>query len=100
MGMRIVVPSIGWSNVGIIREWYKDDGDWINVGAPLGALLMGARLHAVTALDSGFLRLKTRKRLVGTTVKHGDVLGVIVAPGESYEVVSQSSPSVPLRVKL
>jgi pyruvate/2-oxoglutarate dehydrogenase complex dihydrolipoamide acyltransferase (E2) component len=97
MGMRVVVPAVGWAETGVLREWHKEDGDWIAIGAPLCTLQIGASKHALTALDSGFLRMSSRKAAVGTVVRRGDLLGLILAPGESSEPLVRGIPAFPAR---
>jgi pyruvate dehydrogenase E2 component (dihydrolipoamide acetyltransferase) len=67
---------------GIVAEWLKKDGDFIQVGESLLSVEAEKATLAVEAFESGILRIPASSPPPGTEVPVGTILGYLVQPGE------------------
>jgi pyruvate dehydrogenase E2 component (dihydrolipoamide acetyltransferase) len=82
--MPITVPRLGWSmEEGTFVNWLKQEGDRIQPGEPLFVLESDKAAENIEALDAGILHIPPESPKPGTMVKVGDVLGWVVAEGET-----------------
>lgn len=89
MAIEITVPRLGWSmDEGIFGEWLKRDGDRIEPGDPLFVLEVEKAAQEIPSMDGGILRIVPEAPQPGETVRVGQLLAYLVAPGESAPVTS------------
>ena len=87
MVIRITVPRLGWSmEEGTFSEWLKHDGDSVAAGDLLFVLENDKASQEVESLDSGVLHIPAGSPKPGDKVTVGQLLGYLVAPGESIPV--------------
>jgi len=87
MAVEITVPRLGWSmEEATFVEWLKPAGQAVKVGEPLFALESDKVTMEVEALDSGILHLFPDGPVPGAVVKLGQVIGHLLAAGESPRV--------------
>lgn len=67
---------------GTFAGWLKAEGDTVKPGDPLFTLDGDKALQEVEATDGGRLHIPASAPASGTTVRVGDLLGYLVAPGE------------------
>jgi pyruvate dehydrogenase E2 component (dihydrolipoamide acetyltransferase) len=85
----IIVPRLGWSmEEGTFAGWLKPDGARIQSGDTLFVLESDKSAEEIESLDAGILRIPPDGPKAGDTVKVGQVLGHLVAEGESVPVES------------
>ncbi len=83
MAIEIVMPKLGLAmEEGILDEWIKQDGDEVQPGDILFIIESDKALQEIEAFDSGILRISPDAPPVGATVKIGELLAYLVAPGE------------------
>lgn len=81
MAIEIILPKIDQDmREGIIVEWKKQEGQWIEKGEILYLLETEKITIEIEAPESGFLANVSAK--VGDTVLAGTVIAFILAPGE------------------
>ncbi len=103
MGMRLVVPASDWFGPYILRQWVKEDGDWVNAGHPVCILTAGSRQMAVMSYESGLFQISATAPLrVGAVLQRLELLGHVVCPGDSEagRTVLPSLPPFTPRAKL
>ncbi len=84
MAIEIVMPKLGWTmEEGILDEWIKQDGDEVQPGDIIFVVESDKALQEIEAFDGGILRISPDAPPVGSTVKIGELLAYLVAPGES-----------------
>ena len=107
MPIKITIPRLGWSmEEGTFSEWLKHDGDPVVAGDLLFVLESDKASQEVESLDSGLLYIPADAPKPGDKVTVGQLLGYLLADGESVPVVELSaavtatspdtSPSPPL----
>lgn len=80
MAVPIPVPRFGIAMAGSrVAEWYRPDGATVATGDPICCLETGEVAMEIEAESGGILRHQIP---VGATCPPGDVLGVILLPGE------------------
>jgi pyruvate dehydrogenase E2 component (dihydrolipoamide acetyltransferase) len=67
-------------------EWLKKDGDEVKAGEPLFAVETDKAVQEIESLDAGILRLTPTSPRKDDKVRVGDVLGYLVAAGETTPV--------------
>lgn len=93
MAAEIVVPRLGWSmDEGVFSGWLKNEGELVEVGDDLFELESDKATQPVESFDSGILRLPLSSPKPGDSVKVGQCLGYLCAPGE--EIPNASTPPV------
>jgi pyruvate dehydrogenase E2 component (dihydrolipoamide acetyltransferase) len=99
MAHEVTVPRLGWTmEEGTFGGWLRVDGDAVREGDELFVLESDKASEAVTALDAGILRILADGPRRGDTVKVGQRLGYLVAPGEappSPEVTAPAAAATP-----
>jgi len=84
MAIEIVMPKLGWTmEEGILDEWIKQDGDEVQPGDIIFVVESDKALQEIEAFDGGILRISPDAPPVGSTVKIGETLAYLVAPGEA-----------------
>ncbi|MFO1063054.1 MAG: 2-oxo acid dehydrogenase subunit E2 [Pirellulales bacterium] len=97
----ITTPRLGWSmEEGVFGEWLKAPGEFVRAGDLLFLLEGEKAATEIESIDSGILCIPSDAPLPGTTVKVGDILGFLLAEGESaptsiraLQITSQSEAS-------
>ena len=94
MAIEITLPRQGWSmEEAAFVEWIKKDGDEVKAGEPLFAVETDKAVQEIESLDAGILRLTPKSPQKGDTVRVGDVLGYLVAAGETAPTVTSAPPT-------
>jgi pyruvate dehydrogenase E2 component (dihydrolipoamide acetyltransferase) len=84
MPTEITVPRLGWSmEEAAFTEWLKRDGDWVAAGDMLFVIEGDKAAQEIESFDAGLLRLGPSAPRPGETVKVGQVIGYLLAQGES-----------------
>jgi pyruvate dehydrogenase E2 component (dihydrolipoamide acetyltransferase) len=82
---------------GTFVRWLKRDGEVVRRGEPLFELEGDKSIQEVEAVDDGILRIPPDAPQAGSDVSVGDILGFLVAEGESMpahmEIAAQKSNS-------
>lgn len=93
MATEVVVPRRGWSmDEGQFVEWRKRDGDTIRAGEILFTLESEKAIEEIEAETPGILRIPPNGPRQGETIKVGQVLAFLVAPGEAMpEQIARSA---------
>jgi pyruvate dehydrogenase E2 component (dihydrolipoamide acetyltransferase) len=93
MAIEITVPRLGWSmDEGTFSAWLKQDGEPVQVGERLFTLESEKAAQEIEALDAGILRIPPDAPKPGGTVKVGQVLGYLLAAGESLPSAPAMAP--------
>jgi len=88
MPIEIQLPRLGWSmEEGRFLGWLKQDGDMINAGDPLFTLESDKAAQEVESIDSGILSIPVNGPRLDEIVKVGQVLGYLLAEGETVSTV-------------
>ena len=96
MPIRITVPRLGWSmEEGTFSEWLKHDGDSVAVGDLLFVLENDKASQEVESLDSGLLHIPEDAPKPGDKVTVGQLLGYLLAQGESVPVAELPAAVTP-----
>ncbi len=94
MAIEITVPRLGWSmEEGLFAGWLKQPGDFVSAGEPLFAVESDKITMDVESLDSGVLFVPPDAPVAGGVVVVGQMLGFLLAPGESEPISGTSEPS-------
>ena len=92
MPINITLPRLGWSmEEGKFLVWLKQDGDFIKEGDLLFTLESDKAAQEVEAIDSGFLHIAPDGPKPGDIIKVGQVLGYLLAEGESAPIANHST---------
>jgi pyruvate dehydrogenase E2 component (dihydrolipoamide acetyltransferase) len=84
MPIEIVVPRLGWSmDEGTFGEWLKRDGEHIKEGDMIFVLEGEKASQEIESFDSGILHIPSDAPEPGDTVAVGQLLGYLLAEGES-----------------
>ena len=96
MAIEITVPRLGWSmDEGTFAGWLKKDGEQVKPGEPLFTMEGDKALQEIEALDGGILRIPPGSPQVRDTVKVGQLLGYLVAAGESLPSAAAPGSKAP-----
>jgi len=96
MPIRITVPRLGWSmEEGTFSEWLKHDGDSVATGDLLFMLENDKASQEVESLDSGVLHIPADAPKPGDQVTVGQLLGYLLAEGESIPVAELTAAAAP-----
>lgn len=80
----ITVPRLGWSmEEGVLGQWLKAPGDLVRAGEMVFVLEGDKAAHEIESFDTGRLCIPPDAPRSGATVKVGDVIGFLLAEGES-----------------
>lgn len=94
MPIRITVPRLGWSmEEGTFSEWLKREGDSVVAGDLLFVLENDKASQEVESLDSGVLHIPRDAPNPGEKVIVGQLLGYLLAEGESIPVADLPAPA-------
>ncbi|MBU6303451.1 MAG: 2-oxo acid dehydrogenase subunit E2 [Verrucomicrobia bacterium] len=101
MPIEIQLPRLGWSmEEGTFLEWLRQDGDFIKEGEPLFTLESDKAAQEVESIDSGILFISTDGPKPGQIIKVGQILGYLLAAGETAPVPSpQAADPAPAQPK-
>lgn len=92
----VTVPRLGWSmEEGVFSEWLKAPGEFIRAGDMLFVLEGEKAATEVESLDSGYLCVPADAPRPGTTVLVGEVIGFLLADGESAPTSVRTQPKTP-----
>ncbi|HVW36920.1 MAG TPA: dihydrolipoamide acetyltransferase family protein, partial [Pirellulales bacterium] len=84
MAIEITVPRLGWSmDEGRFSEWLKREGEWVDKGQMLFVLEGDKAAQEIESFDEGTLCLSPESPQPGDVVKVGQVIGLLLAKGES-----------------
>lgn len=84
MPIEIVVPRLGWSmERGTLVAWLKQPGEYVRAGEMLFQLEGEKAVQDVESFDEGILCLPVDAPPPGSDVQVGQVLGYLLATGES-----------------
>jgi pyruvate dehydrogenase E2 component (dihydrolipoamide acetyltransferase) len=96
MPIKITVPRLGWSmEEGTFSEWLKRDGDSVAAGDLLFVLENDKASQEVESLDSGVLHIPENAPKPGDKVTVGQLLGYLLAQGESVPAAEVSRAVTP-----
>ena len=88
MPLEIIVPRLGWSmEEGTFVGWYKNEGDPVRVGEVLFGLEGDKATQEIESVDSGILHIPSTSAQSGESVKVGQILGYLLAVGETVESI-------------
>jgi pyruvate dehydrogenase E2 component (dihydrolipoamide acetyltransferase) len=94
MAIKIQLPRLGWSmEEGKFLSWLKLDGQTVKEGEPLFTLESDKAAQEVESTDSGILSIPPNGPLPGETVKVGQLLGYLLAEGESAPAGTGVAPA-------
>src|SRR6187401_3423337 len=97
MPIRITVPRLGWSmEEGTFAEWLKRNGDSVAAGDLLFVLENDKASQEVESLDSGVLHIPTNAPKPGDNVTVGQLLGYLLADGESVPATGLPAAVTPI----
>ena len=89
MPVDIVVPRLGWSmDEGTFVEWLKKEGEIVREGDMLFVLEGEKAAEEIESFDAGKLYLPAEAPQPGDTVAVGQLLGYLLAEGESPPVAA------------
>jgi pyruvate dehydrogenase E2 component (dihydrolipoamide acetyltransferase) len=92
MPIKIVVPRLGWSmDEGTFGEWLKKDGDVVKAGDMIFVLEGDKASQEIESFDAGSLHIPLDGPQPGETVAVGQLLGYLLADGESAPVRSEAA---------
>jgi pyruvate dehydrogenase E2 component (dihydrolipoamide acetyltransferase) len=95
MAFPVILPKQGWSmDEARFVAWLKKPGDTVQAGEPLFSVETDKAIQEIEALDAGILHLLPKGPQEGDMIKIGDLIGYLLAPGESAPAAA-SVPSVP-----
>jgi len=91
----VIMPALGMAQeTGVLLEWLKSEGDEVTMGEPLMEIETDKATVEVEAPASGILANLTA--VPGDEVPVGQVIGLILAPGESAPPATAASvPTTP-----
>ncbi len=97
MPIAITVPRLGWSmEEGVFLEWLKRAGDTVRVGDLLYAMDSEKVAQDVESLDAGVLHIPADAPKPGEIVRVGQLLGYLLAAGESIPVPEAAAAAAPI----
>ena len=95
MAIEITVPRLGWSmEEGLFAGWLKQPGEMVTAGEPLFAVESDKITMDVESLDTGILFVPPDAPVPGGVVVVGQLLGFLLAPGESEPIGGTVPPAV------
>lgn len=84
MAFPVILPKQGWSmDEAQFVAWLKKPGETVQAGEPLFSVETDKAVQEIEALDSGILHLLPQGPQEGDTIKIGDRIADLLAPGES-----------------
>jgi pyruvate dehydrogenase E2 component (dihydrolipoamide acetyltransferase) len=93
MATEITIPRLGWSmEEGTFGSWLKNAGDQVEAGEPLFSVESDKVTMDVESLDSGILYLPAEAPQPGALVKVGQLIGYLLAGGESSPKAAPVTP--------
>lgn len=94
MAVSVELPDLGRDMAGgLVAEWYLPDGAAVGAGEPVCRVECAFVAYEVEAAESGLLRIR---RPAGSIERVGEVLGVILEPGEALPHEEPSSRHGPV----
>lgn len=92
----VTIPRLGWSmEEGVFTAWLKAPGDAVCVGDMLFVLEGEKAAEEIESFDSGLLWVPADAPQPGATVKVGDVIGFLLAEGETGPASVGVQPTAP-----
>lgn len=109
MAHEITIPRLGWSmEEGVLGRWLKSPGQSVRRGEMLFTLEGEKAAEEIESFDAGYLWIPADAPRPGSTVKVGQVIGFLLAEGESapttvgsaaqHGAVPQTVPETPRRL--
>lgn len=90
----ITVPRLGWSmEEGVFAEWLRAPGEVVRAGDMLFLLEGEKAATEIESLDSGRLCVPPDAPRPGATVKVGEVIGFLLAEGETAPTTVRVNPA-------
>lgn len=90
----ITIPRLGWSmEEGVFGEWLKAPGDIVRAGDMLFLLEGEKAATEIESLDAGHLCIPPDAPQPGATVKVGEVIGFLLAEGETAPATVRTAPT-------
>jgi pyruvate dehydrogenase E2 component (dihydrolipoamide acetyltransferase) len=90
----VTIPRLGWSmEEGVFAEWLKAPGELVRAGDMLFVLEGEKAAHEIESFDTGHLCVPADAPRPGATVKVGDVIGFLVAAGETAPATVRVLPT-------
>ncbi len=84
MALEITIPRLGWSmEEGVFVEWLKAPGEFVRAGEMVFELEGEKAAEEIESFDSGYLCVPSDAPGPGATVKVGQVIGFLLAEGET-----------------
>ncbi len=95
MPIEIVVPRTGWSmEEGTFAGWMKSEGERVQPGDRLFALESDKAVEEAESIDGGILHIPPDAPKNGDRVKVGQVLGYLLAEGETPAAVAAPAAEI------
>jgi pyruvate dehydrogenase E2 component (dihydrolipoamide acetyltransferase) len=95
MPIEIVVPRLGWSmEEGVFGEWLKAPGDAVRAGEMIYILEGEKAAQEIESFEAGKLWLAPDAPKKGETVKVGQLIGYLLAEGETPPAVNRKPPAL------
>ncbi len=92
----VTIPRLGWSmEEGVFTAWLKAPGDAVRAGDMLFVLEGEKAAEEIESFDSGLLWVPADAPQPGATVKVGDVIGFLLAEGETGPASVGMQPTAP-----
>ena len=99
MPTEITVPRQGWSmEEAIFSAWLKDDGELVRAGDALFAIESDKATQEIESFDAGLLHLLPNGPKQGEKVIVGQLIGYLLAAGESAPVVEVTPAKQPSHI--
>jgi len=96
MAFPVILPKQGWSmDEAQFVAWLKKPGEAVRAGEPLFSVETDKAVQEIEALDAGILHLLPNSPQEGNTIKIGETIAYLLAPGEPAPA-GASVPSVPV----
>jgi pyruvate dehydrogenase E2 component (dihydrolipoamide acetyltransferase) len=95
MPIEIVVPRLGWSmEEGVFGEWLKSAGDVVRAGEMIYVLEGEKAAQEIESFEAGKLWLAPDAPKKGETVKVGQLIGYLLAEGETPPAVNRKASAL------
>lgn len=95
MAVEVTMPKLGLlMTEGVIVQWLKEDGDSVATGEPIVDIMTQKITYQIDAPADGILR---RVAQVDETLRIGETIGFVTAPGEALPAADRTSarPAAP-----
>ena len=93
MAIEITIPRLGWSmEEATFACWLKHEGEKVAAGDPLFTVEGDKSLSEIESMDAGILRLLPDSPKTSDIVKVGQLIGYLVAEGETLPANREPGP--------